>query len=401
MKIMLTGSYSSLNKGDFAMSQALIKEVLKRIDDVEFHVFVPFPELDKIRYLQYFNYNKIYFEKELLRNPSNAIFSNLCVYLNNDKSRFNIYDIIIDVSGDTIGETYSFQTVLYQALRLNLFGNLEKKVIVAPQSIGPFTYSKFIFKRIFHKLEMIYVRDPLSYKYLQDMELRNISLTSDLAFLLGKCENELNIDYLNRIRSIDNIKIGLNLSHLLEKFFRSKNIDIIKMGIKLCYQLHSMFRHVHIIYIPHVFGPSDDLDDRIIGKLICNELPFELKEKLILIENEMNHEELKAIISEMDLFIGARMHACIGAISVNTPFINIAYSDKSVGLISQYLELPDLCVDIRTIRDDNEVVHKILENIKIILENKDNIRKILTKKSIEFRKKAENNIEEICNIIKK
>lgn len=57
MRIALVGTYSSLNKGDFAMHQALIKEISKRIIDVDFDIFSPYPELDSIRYSQYFDNN--------------------------------------------------------------------------------------------------------------------------------------------------------------------------------------------------------------------------------------------------------------------------------------------------------------------------------------------------------
>jgi len=42
--------------------------------------------------------------------------------------------------------------------------------------------------------------------------------------------------------------------------------------------------------------------------------------------------EAKTAIAEMDLFMGARMHACIAAISSGVPVIPMAYSRKFGGL---------------------------------------------------------------------
>ena len=125
---MLNGSYSSLNKGDYAMSQAIIKEISKRMDDISFEIFTSNPKLDQEKYLQYFGSNiQIHFKKEYLRNPFNAIFLNLCAYAGYHKF-FDDYDVIIDVSGDMIGESYSMQSTFYHILYLNLFKNLKKKI---------------------------------------------------------------------------------------------------------------------------------------------------------------------------------------------------------------------------------------------------------------------------------
>lgn len=399
MRIALIGTYSSLNKGDFAMHQALIKEISKRIDNVTFDIFSPFPELDSIRYLYYFNSCQINCKKNLFTNPLYNIYSNLLAYIKCYHS-LDIYDAIIDVSGDTMGESYTFQNTIYHILYLNLFKNMNKKIILAPQSVGPFTYSKYFFKNIFRYVEKIYVRDPLSYKYLQCLELENISMTGDLAFLLNRCEYESNRYYLWQIRNMYGIKIGLNLSYLIGKYAKT-DIDMIRFGTKLCILLYSKFSDVNIVFIPHVFGPEEKKNDSIIGKLIYENLPIELKDRFIFINNEMNHEELKAIISEMDLFIGARMHACIGAISTATPFINITYSDKSIGLISQYLELPKLCIDIRTEKNENDIINKILVNIENLWNDKENIRNILAIRSIDLKEKADKSIDDICKIIQK
>ncbi len=402
-KVMLVGTYSSLNKGDFAMHQALIKEISKRIEDIDFTIFSPFPELDYARYSHYFSDQKIGIENENLRHPLNAINSNLQVYLGN-KNLFKDYGTIIDVSGDAIGESYSIQNTFYRIFYLNLYKNLNKKMILSPQSVGPFNYSKLFFKKIFNHAEKIYVRDPLSYRYLEDFELKNISMTGDLAFLLDKKADDLNKNYIEKIKDIDGIKIGLNLSYLLGNYLKKSNmnIDMVDLGTKLCEGIYSKFDGFknYIIFIPHVFGPEEDKNDCKIGKLIYENLSDRLKERFILVDNEMDHEELKAIISEMDMFIGARMHACIGAISLGKPFLNIAYSDKSKGLISQSIGLPELCIDIRDMKNQNDIINKILENLEYIHNNKKNIEDILSIKGIEFKTKVEQSINEICELIK-
>jgi len=48
-----------------------------------------------------------------------------------------------------------------------------------------------------------------------------------------------------------------------------------------------------------------------------------------MIKGEYSSEELKGIISCFDLFIGARMHSVIAALSMSVPALAIAYIPKS------------------------------------------------------------------------
>ena len=54
----------------------------------------------------------------------------------------------------------------------------------------------------------------------------------------------------------------------------------------------------------------------------------------------LSPSEAKSYISSMDLFLGARMHACIAAFSAGVPVLLLGYSRKFSGLFKDSLNYP-------------------------------------------------------------
>jgi Uncharacterized conserved protein len=91
-------------------------------------------------------------------------------------------------------------------------------------------------------------------------------------------------------------------------------------------------------------------DDRII-----NEKVFEMvknRDHVFNLKEDYNAEELKYVISRCDLFVGARMHANIAALSSCVPAVAISYSIKTPGLMKlcgiedYYIEFEDLSEEL-------------------------------------------------------
>lgn len=216
----------------------------------------------------------------------------------------------------------------------------------------------------------------------------NFYLSGDLAFLLDTYKSEVNKPYIEKLRGTKhNPKIGLNLSELITHYFNFKSDnDIINIGVDICKRIYSTFHNSVIVYVPHVFVPERQRDDRLIGKRIFDKLPEKFKKRFICIDEEMTRKELKAIIFELDMLIASRMHACIGSISVGTPLLNLAYSDKSIGLIRDYLGTPYACIDVRNMESEKALIDTILERSKIILLEKEKIKKIYLDGAFKFKK---------------
>ena len=81
--------------------------------------------------------------------------------------------------------------------------------------------------------------------------------------------------------------------------------------------------------------------------------------------------EIKSYIAGMSFFMGARMHATIGAFSSGVPVVPMAYSRKFSGLFEDTLQYPYM-VDLKT-----ETKDEILNKIKLSFDNRAELKSII------------------------
>ena len=149
-----------------------------------------------------------------------------------------------------------------------------------------------------------------------------------------------------------------------------------------------------IVFIPHVMNNENPVDDRYVGKKIYE--AAKNKDKITLINTEYSPDELKGIIGQCDLFIGARMHANIAATSMCVPTLAIAYSHKTYGIMGM-LEMENYVLDFRTM-----TVEEIISKVNDIWINKEEIRSKLELNIEILKKKALHNgelVKELLNDI--
>ena len=107
------------------------------------------------------------------------------------------------------------------------------------------------------------------------------------------------------------------------------------------------------------------------------------KERVCLVEKNLNAPQLKYVISNCSYFFGARTHSTIAAMTNGIPTVSISYSVKARGLnldifghTEHVLDMYDL--NARSLNDKLEGLIRNEEDIKNILnENVSNARKLL------------------------
>lgn len=192
-------------------------------------------------------------------------------------------------------------------------------LILGPQTYGPFNkeYNKKKAKKVIESATCVMARDQMSAEYVANFSEKKIYVTTDLAFSLPF--------HKAAIDSIGKIKVGLNASSLLvknktesteTKFKLKTNYD---QYLRELLQLLTANEKYEIYIIPHV--------ERDAGDELKKEFP-----NLHYLEPFDNPISAKSFISQMDVFIGARMHATIGAFSAGVATIPTAYSRKFKGL---------------------------------------------------------------------
>lgn len=243
--------------------------------------------------------------------------------------------------------------VLYSVPKL-VTEKLHIPLILGPQTYGPFKskMAENLAKRMLKKTDYIFARDDESAQQVARLiQKKRVCMTSDLAMELPYDKELSNREHSNNTE----LDIGINVSNLLwhdGKDF-GFSLDYVQFTKQLIEKLSQKYR-VHLI--AHTYDKND-------GEYRIAEELHRLYPKTILARTFVSPIDAKNYISKMDFFIGARMHATIGAFSSGVPIAPIAYSRKFSGLYGS-IGYPYI-IDC-TILDESEATNKVLEMIENI-----------------------------------
>lgn len=297
-------------------------------------------------------------------------------------------DVIINTGGDALTDDYNASLMHLSNLLFAVL--LNKPVIICAESIGPFksTFNRFIARYTLNRVDLITLREEHSLKHLQKLGINKpqIYVTADVAFILEPVSNQR----IQEILAKEEIKknrplIGISVSKIIssygfsdQKSEKRKYEEYIKlMATIVDYSIENY--NVTIVFVPHVILPWSD--DRLVADDIYGLLKN--KKNVVSIKNEYTPEELKGVIGQCDLFIGARMHACIASTSMLVPTIAIAYSHKTKGIIGKMLKCEKFVIDI------NDLTYDLLSlKIKDAWANREKIKTELEINIPVIREKA-------------
>lgn len=249
-------------------------------------------------------------------------------------------DCVFDVTrGDGFSDIYSKESCSKELIRKQLVEKFSKKYVLMPQTYGPFEDLKIRKKAmtIINNAYSVMSRDELSISYMKEYGLkRDVKQYIDLAFMLPYDSLKYSIDKSRK-------NLGINVSGLLYRGGFERNNQF---GLSLDYKefIREIIRYyssnsqwcVHLI--PHVIDDKENAhdDDCFAIKELKKEFP-----EVVLAPFFDNPVNAKSYISNMDLFVGSRMHSTIAAISAGIPVIPVSYSRKFEGLFGvleyQYL----------------------------------------------------------------
>jgi polysaccharide pyruvyl transferase WcaK-like protein len=299
-------------------------------------------------------------------------------------------DIVLNTGGDDLTEDYVFQFSYFVNLLFAIL--LDKPVIICAESIGPFKrkWTKFIAMFVLNGTKLITLREERSLKHLQEIGVNKppIYVTADVAFILEPPPDQRIKEILAKEGINEPIPlIGISVSKIISNYGfpelksrKDKYNEYVKLMSKVINYLVETL-NATIVFVPHVIGPGEDNDDRIVADGICKLIKN--KDKIISIKEEYTPEELKGIIGQCDLFIGARMHATIASTSMHVPTVAIAYSDKTHGIIGTMLGYEAYVLDIKDLSYD-----KLISKINDAWENRYKMKKDLEMKMPEIKEKA-------------
>lgn len=319
-KVALLGfGAGSSNMGCVALTYSFV-EMLKNIcdcNDLEIHVY-GYEGLGKIQELYpeiKFIYHRLHLKK-----------ISYCLKM---KKEFDQMDCIFDVTfGDGFSDIYGKKWNAITDLAKQIAINSKTPFVLLPQTYGP--YYQFYLRKWAHilikKADKAYSRDAISAKEVNSVIGDKVVEATDLAFLLPFNKDIYSFE--------DNkFKIGFNVSSLL---WFGGHSDTIHLGIdykEYCKQVIDYCineKNYDVFIIPHVID-NENYDAGENDVKACTELHNMIPET-VMAPSFNTPIEAKSYISNMDIFLGARMHATIGALSSGVPCIPLSYSKKFEGL---------------------------------------------------------------------
>lgn len=236
-------------------------------------------------------------------------------------------DVVVDIGeGDSWTDIYGGKRFAFHAGTKIAALALGKPLVLAPQTIGPFTspWRRRLAIGIMGRARAVYARDALSANFLRTCDLSTeTDEFVDVAFRLP---------FARRPRDSARRRVGLNVSGLLYRGgYRTANefgmtIDYPALMHRLI-QYWSAARDTEIHLVPHVVAFDGNDDDRTLIPELTTRFP-----NLVVPPAFVNASEAKSYMSGLDFVVGGRMHACIGAFSAEVPVVPIAYSRKFNGL---------------------------------------------------------------------
>lgn len=293
--------------------------------------------------------------------------------------KVNDADLVLSIGGDNYcyGAPYSIYSVNRAVKK-----NQDSKLILFGASIEPSAIDDEMRANLdLH--DALIVRESITYEALVKNGLGQKSyLYPDPAFTM-----EQEIVDLPEAWEEGNM-IGLNISPLIMSY--ETNGGVVSSAA------NSLVKHIlestnhKIALIPHV---ENDI-------IPLRKLYDDYKEsgRVVLIENNYTAPQLKYIISQCRMLIGARTHATIAAYSTCVPTLVIGYSVKAKGIAKDLFGNSEgLILPVQELKSEKQLIDYFDNFISREKELRSHLESIIP----EYKKKAYESVNVITNILNK
>lgn len=301
-------------------------------------------------------------------------------------------DCALEIGGDNYSLEYGVPNAF---LRLDkILCSTGKPVILWGASVGPFTshpHVENMMKEHLSSMKLICARESETVTYLNSIGIKdNVKLVADPAFCLSHQKPYLPNELYN---FICRAPIGLNLSPLIGFYKKEGDLDQWREEVAECIRSLVNLNMAPVLLIPHVMqNGNNDYDFMFEAAEEC----LETEDNLRILPPNLSAAEYKWVISKMRIFIGARTHATIAALSTCVPTISIGYSMKARGINK------DIYGHLNWLISINEVTPGLLlTKTKELLSSEQSVRLELKKKIPEFKALALSAADYVKEIINK
>lgn len=275
--------------------------------------------------------------------------------------------------GDSFSDIYNLRRFLVGVIPDVIALLLGKRLVFLPQTYGPFSAptARWVARRLMLGAERLYARDRHSLALVQQMlgpaAAGRAEFCPDVAFALEPARGgELAVEPPLPEEGRGPL-LGLNVSGLLAiGGYTGQNM----FGLACDYNaliaelIEALLREApegRLLLTPHVVDGSAE-SDVAASQAVWRAAQARHPGRVHLLAGRYNQSQVKRLIGETDFFIGARMHACIAALSQGVPAMGIAYSDKFRGVFES-AGVGELVIDARGLAQE-EIIARCLEALR-------------------------------------
>lgn len=400
MKIFLAGHVGFYNRGCEALVRVIVQELTRCLGRCTFVVPSNDAVTDRARWpestawgVQFVPFHPIpdairWWDRVARRVPSLAdLWWPMPELPNATRRELADSDLVIVTGGDVMSLDYQGASLLRWVAQVE--SALRRKIPVAlwASSIGPFSRWPAVERQMARHLQrysVLSTRESHSQAYLASLGLSNSVQTADPAFLLAP--QSLDLSALMPPAAIAGKGvIGFNVSPVLAKArAREGDLGSLERDILEFWRYAVRDRGYGVLLIPHVDSPdggSEQSDSGYMGRLL--QRAGELAPHVRMLAPNFNAAQLKAALAACRLFIGARTHATIGALSSGVPTVSIAYSVKAKGINHDLFGHLEYVLDTPTVS-----LESLIGALERLERDEDTIRTQLARRVPEVRVRA-------------
>lgn len=269
--------------------------------------------------------------------------------------------------GDSLSDIYGLRRFVLGSLPLLSALLLGRPYVLLPQTYGPFRArtARWLASLMLRCAEDVWTRDQRCIPIVEALAGRTPRFSPDVAFTLAPVRPaDMTLAPASTVLEHTPLVVGLNVSGLLymggytgDNMFglRSNYRDVIEETVStLLAQTPAT-----ILIVPHTFGA--EMEEAASAALL-HSTERRHPGRVARLATQPGASEVKWLIGRTHFFIGARMHACIGALSQGVPTVGLGYSDKFLGVFES-AGIGDAVVDLRT-HDASAVSREVLRQFE-------------------------------------
>lgn len=381
-KVLVYQHQSSMNHGCEALVYTITKQIKEQYKDAKVSVAsfykkddekFQFPHVDRFientQWLRRFSFPWFVYQVDI-RTLKNEKLQEMVMYCKPCYENAKKADICVAIGGDT----YCYNKGKEHWPLERKIKKLNKKMMLWGCSVEPEDIPGEMEQHL-SNFDVITVRDPISYEALVNSKVTSkIYRCADPAFLLEPQNCALPKGWEH------GRMIGLNFSPMVMGNVTAKE--------ETRAAVYHLVEHIlentedKIALIPHVrLSFNDDVDEL---KLIYEKYK-ESNRVLLIDDKKLNAGQLKYLISDCKIFVGARTHATIAAYSTYVPTLAIGYSVKARGIARDLFGTEKgMTISVKELAGTD----KLIDAYKNIYENTEKISATLKEIMPEYKKKA-------------